>query len=60
MMLPEPVHPVYGLRGPAAAHREAQWPGAMFVLEIAPQVWLEMTGMQKDRPMKTVVNEIGI
>ena len=60
MMLPEPVHLVYGLRDPAAAHREAQWPGTMFVLEIAPQVSLEMTGMQKDRPMETVVNEIGI
>lgn len=60
MMLPEPVHLVYGLRGPGAPHREAQWPAAMFVLGTAPQVWLEMTGMQKDRPMKTVSSEIGM
>ncbi len=60
MMSLEPVHLVYGFRDPAAVHGEAQWPEAMFVRGMAPQVWLEMTGRQKDRPMKTVVIEIGM
>jgi hypothetical protein len=59
-MLPEPVNLVYGPRGPGAAHGGAQRPEVMFVLGIAPLVSLEKTGMQKDRPMETVVKEIGI